>query len=202
MERMLFDLYVQEVDAPFIFVSGTIGEETAVSALKLGAQDYLMKDNLKRLIPAVQRELREVAQRQEHSKLQQQVWQLLESRLSADSLEVLHTISTTCSEAILGMAQMGYVDETSDDRSRERFQKIRDQAKKASGLTAQLLAFARRQILQPRNLNLNSLVQETVSLIGNIIGEHVTIKTALDPNLCIINADATQIEQVLTEIPS
>ena len=44
---------------PFIFVSGTIGEDTAVAALKAGAQDYIMKDNLKRLIPAIQREIRE-----------------------------------------------------------------------------------------------------------------------------------------------
>src|SRR5438128_225490 len=50
-------------EAPFIFVSGTIGEDTAVAALKLGAQDYVMKGNLKRLRPAVARELQEVAQR-------------------------------------------------------------------------------------------------------------------------------------------
>src|SRR5262245_57481634 len=42
------------LDTPFIFVSGTIGEDTAVSALKAGAQDYLMKSNLKRLLPAVE----------------------------------------------------------------------------------------------------------------------------------------------------
>jgi signal transduction histidine kinase len=45
------------VDAPFIFVSGTIQEDTAVEAMKAGAQDYLMKGNLKRLVPAVRREL-------------------------------------------------------------------------------------------------------------------------------------------------
>jgi len=46
------------LDVPFIFVSGTIGEDSAVAALKVGAQDYLMKSNLSRLIPSVQRELR------------------------------------------------------------------------------------------------------------------------------------------------
>ncbi len=46
-------------DIPFIFVSGTMGEETAVAALQNGAQDYLMKTNLKRLVPAVQRALQE-----------------------------------------------------------------------------------------------------------------------------------------------
>lgn len=47
------------VDVPFIFVSGTIGEDTAVAAMRAGAQDYIMKNNLKRLLPAVERELRE-----------------------------------------------------------------------------------------------------------------------------------------------
>jgi diguanylate cyclase (GGDEF)-like protein len=53
------------LDVPFIFVSGTIGEETAVQMMKLGANDYLMKGNLRRLLPAVERELREAQTRGE-----------------------------------------------------------------------------------------------------------------------------------------
>jgi two-component system, cell cycle sensor histidine kinase and response regulator CckA len=51
------------LDLPFIIVSGTIGEDTAVAAMKAGAHDYLMKGNLARLIPAIQRELREARER-------------------------------------------------------------------------------------------------------------------------------------------
>jgi two-component system, cell cycle sensor histidine kinase and response regulator CckA len=51
-------------DLPFIIVSGTIGEEVAVAAMKAGAHDYLLKDNLARLVPAVERELREARERQ------------------------------------------------------------------------------------------------------------------------------------------
>lgn len=50
-------------DLPFIFVSGTIGEEAAVEAMKAGAHDYVMKHHLARLCPAVERELREAAER-------------------------------------------------------------------------------------------------------------------------------------------
>jgi two-component system, cell cycle sensor histidine kinase and response regulator CckA len=52
-------------DIPFIIVSGTIGEETAVAAMKAGAHDYLMKGNLARLVPAMERELREAASRRQ-----------------------------------------------------------------------------------------------------------------------------------------
>jgi len=47
------------LDLPFIIVSGTIGEETAVAAMKAGTHDCIMKDNLRRLVPAIERELRE-----------------------------------------------------------------------------------------------------------------------------------------------
>ncbi len=51
------------LDFPFIIVSGTVGEETAVKAMKAGAHDYLMKDNMARLLPAIERELREAKER-------------------------------------------------------------------------------------------------------------------------------------------
>lgn len=52
-------------EVPFIFVSGTIGEEAVAEAMRSGAQDYVMKDRLKRLVPAVARELREAQMRRE-----------------------------------------------------------------------------------------------------------------------------------------
>lgn len=52
------------LDLPFIIVSGTIGEDTAVAAMKAGAHDFIMKDNLARLVPTVERELREAQVRQ------------------------------------------------------------------------------------------------------------------------------------------
>ncbi len=61
------------LDVPFIIVSGTIGEETAVSALKAGAHDFLLKDRLARLGAALERELREAAHRAERRKLQEQL---------------------------------------------------------------------------------------------------------------------------------
>jgi len=48
-----------KLDLPFIILSGAIGEETAVEAMKAGAHDYIMKSNMARIIPAVRRELRE-----------------------------------------------------------------------------------------------------------------------------------------------
>lgn len=59
------------LDIPFIIVSGKIGEETAVAAMKAGAHDYIMKDNMVRLIPAIERELQEAKIRQEHKQVEE-----------------------------------------------------------------------------------------------------------------------------------
>jgi PAS domain S-box-containing protein len=62
-----------DVDIPFIFLSGTIGEETAVAAMKAGASDYIMKGNMARLAPVLSRELEQARIRAAHRKAQQEL---------------------------------------------------------------------------------------------------------------------------------
>ncbi len=63
---------------PFIIISGSIGEETAVAAMRAGANDYVMKTNLTRLVPAVERELREAAERRERASTKSELHDLEE----------------------------------------------------------------------------------------------------------------------------
>ncbi|TCS72100.1 diguanylate cyclase (GGDEF)-like protein [Sulfuritortus calidifontis] len=65
-----------QLDIPVIIVSGTIGEDAAVSAMKAGASDYIMKDNLARLAPAIERELREAEVRHQHRKAEETIHHL------------------------------------------------------------------------------------------------------------------------------
>src|ERR1051326_511894 len=60
-------------DPPFIIVSGTIGDELAAKAMQTGAQDYILKGNLSRLVPAVERELREVVERRPRKRAEAEV---------------------------------------------------------------------------------------------------------------------------------
>jgi len=188
------------VDIPFIFVSGTIGEEAAVAALKVGAQDYLMKLNLGRLIPAVQRELRESDERRQRKRLEEQVHQLQRfeaiGRLAGG---VAHDFNNVIG-AIMGWAEIGAKAAYPGGDLQDKFLKIRSQADRASGLTRQLLAFARRQTLQPCNTNLNELAKETLSLLRNVIGERIEIQLQLAQDLSVIWADPGQIEQVLMNL--
>lgn len=63
----------KKLNIPFIIVSGTIGEETAIAAMKAGIHDYVLKGNLTRLIPVIQRELREALIRKEHQNALNQI---------------------------------------------------------------------------------------------------------------------------------
>ncbi len=76
--RALHKLREQSAHLPFIVVSGSIGEETAVAAMRAGASDYLMKANLTRLVPAIERELREASERQERTRTKKALLDLQE----------------------------------------------------------------------------------------------------------------------------
>ena len=77
----------QGFDIPFIFVSGTISEETAVEAMKSGAHDYVFKGNLKRLVPAIERELREAEVRRERKLAEEH------ARINLERVRALHEIN-------------------------------------------------------------------------------------------------------------
>src|ERR1700676_4971607 len=62
-------------DVPFIFVSGTLGEDVAIEALKIGATDYVLKTSLSRLVPSVLRALREATQRAERKRAEESLRQ-------------------------------------------------------------------------------------------------------------------------------
>jgi two-component system, cell cycle sensor histidine kinase and response regulator CckA len=190
----------RNMEAPFIFVSGTIGEDTAIAALKSGAQDYVIKGNLKRLVPAIRRELKDVHDRRERKRLEMQV-RLLQrfeaiGRLAAG---IAHDFNNVIG-AIMGWAEIGSTESPAGSLSGKRFQTIWDQAARASDLTRQIVAFARRQFLEPTNIDLNALVSESVNLLGKLIGERVQVTVVLAPDLEPAWADPTQIEQVLANL--
>jgi signal transduction histidine kinase len=188
------------LETPFIFVSGTIGEDTAVSALKMGAQDYLMKDNLSRLLSAVERELREVERKKEKLFLTEEIDKLQKfeaiGRLAGG---IAHDFNNVLG-VIIGWANIGHEESPPDSKLRQRFAIIEEQGRRAAGLTKQLLAFARQQVLERRNLSLNELLGGTSALIGTVLSEQIELKLSLADDLAVIYADPTQIDQVILNL--
>jgi len=83
---------------------------------------------------------------------------------------------------------------------RDDVRQIQLAADRAAELTHQLLAFARRDVVQPRSLDLNEVIAQVEQLLIRTLGEHVILKTDLAPALCPVLADPGQIEQVLVSL--
>lgn len=79
-------------------------------------------------------------------------------------------------------------------------ERIDDAADRAASLTSQLLAFSRRQVLQPKIFNLNALVQNLEKMLRRLIGEDIEMRTILASDLGSVRADRSQIEQVIMNL--
>jgi PAS domain S-box-containing protein len=284
------------LDIPLIIVSGTVGEETAVQAMKAGAHDYFRKDKLSpRLVPVVERELREAANRKDRRRAvhalaekEAQYRQIVDSVRAivwrADARTFRFTFVSPEAEKILGyplstwtedarfwvdhihpddrewvvpfcrentrvgrdhqfeyrmMAAdghavhfqdlvrvvteggeaselvgiinnllgviIGYADIVlreigPEQRAHHRVKEMRSAAERAAALTRQLLAFSRKQVLQPKVLDPNAVVANVETMLRRLIGEHIQLVTILPERLGAVKADPGQLEQVVLNL--
>lgn len=77
---------------------------------------------------------------------------------------------------------------------------IHQAGERAAGLTAQLLAFSRKSIVEPKLLDLNEVIERLVKLLGRLIGDDIKVSSSLAPNLSQLRADRSQMEQVVLNI--
>ncbi len=315
------------IDLPFIIVSGSIGETGAVTALKSGANDFVAKDNLARLVPAVNRELREAEVRRKRKRAEEALKDSEDRyRLHFENVsDVIYTIDrdfcvTTVSPSverllgykpdeivgrsiadlniippeyleraytntmrvlageqsgpteyefitkngtrkfgevtgapvfkggeivaiisvardvtahrqleaqlrqsqkleavglrasgvahdfnnlltvILGRAQLGLMTLSPNSPLYENLSEIQMAAERAAKTTRQLLAFSRKQVLQPRIIQLNQVILEIDKILRRLIREDIALSTKLATDLWSVRADPGQLEQVLVNL--
>jgi PAS domain S-box-containing protein len=87
-----------------------------------------------------------------------------------------------------------------DDPLKAKVEQILKAAERAGGLTRQLLAFSRQQVLQPRIVDLNSLVSDMEKMLRRLIGEDIELLTVFDAALGQVRADPSQLEQVVLNL--
>jgi PAS domain S-box-containing protein len=308
------------LDIPFIFVSGTISEDVAIDAMRAGARDYVMKGNLRRLLPAIERELTAAGQRRERRHLETSLRELVERApvgiyrstpagrilsanaamtrmlgyaspdellaldlgrdvyadpaerqrllerdtytdreydevsatwkskdgrrlnvqlsvravrnptgavefyetfvkdlteqrqleaqfLQAQKMEAIGRLAGGVAHdfnnlltVILSYSGLLLEDWPADHPHREEVEQIKKAAEGAGALTRQLLAFSRRQVLEPRNTDANAIVANLEKLLGRLLGEDVRIATRLAPDLGTAKVDPGQLEQVIVNL--
>src|SRR5262249_17843002 len=101
---------------------------------------------------------------------------------------------------IKGYGYLAYADAEGHPAVRESVDQITKAAARASSLVDQLLAFSRKQVLQPRVINLNDIVATLRKMLDRLIGEDVQIQTQLAADLGSVKADPGQVEQVLMNL--
>ena len=102
--------------------------------------------------------------------------------------------------AISGYAELLLEDMPPGHAMRKEMDEIVKAAERANGLTRQLLAFSRKQVLEPRMLNLNAVVQDLQKMLRRLIGEDIELLTELDPDPGLVRVDAGQMEQMIINL--
>jgi PAS domain S-box-containing protein len=137
---------------------------------------------------------------EERKNLEEQLWhaQKLEDigRLTSGIAHDFNNLLTT----IIGNADMAIMDMDKDSYLYEIMQEIKEAGDRAAGLTRQLLAFSRKQILQPEVMDINHAINEISKILRRVIGEDISFETHLSPDLSQVEADVGQIEQVLMNL--
>lgn len=101
---------------------------------------------------------------------------------------------------INGYSELALADLPAGDPRRIPLQEVAKAGERAATLTSQLLAFSRKQPIQPRSVDLNQILRESEKMLGRVLGEDVELVTRLSPSLGLITADPGQIHQVVMNL--
>ncbi len=102
--------------------------------------------------------------------------------------------------AILGYSDLSLLELPQDHPLRESIEIIRESSRKAAMLTKQLLAFSRKQVMDPRPVDLNKIVESMSKMIERVIGEDIVLTLQQTPGEARVEADPAQIEQILMNL--
>ena len=189
--------------APLLFEDRLLGflsvrsadlAEEAAPALKVFANEIAAAWRKAQLVRDLEESLRQLRLTQEQL-LQSQKMEAV-GRLAGG---VAHDFNNQLT-AILGYAEILLMDCPPVDSRRAGLEEIVKAARRAADLTRQLLAFSRKQVLQPRVVDLNGLIEDMRGMLRPLLGEDVRLETSFEPAPLRVRADPTQIQQVIVNL--
>ena len=191
-------------DIPIIIVSGTIGEDVAVEAVRTGADDYVMKTNLDRLPYAVERALRDRTDRLAREHERRGLARQLEEALRMEALGrlaggIAHDFNNLLT-AINGYADLIALELPPDSTLREEVLEIRRAGARGAELIQQLLAFGRRQALHPQPVELGAVLAGLHPLLARLVSEAVDVTIEVAEGTPRILVDRNQFEQAVVNL--
>jgi two-component system, cell cycle sensor histidine kinase and response regulator CckA len=189
-------------DLPFVIVSGSVGEEQAVEAMREGAHDYVMKGNMTRLTAVIERELRDYARREQHRHVEAQLHQAQKmEEIGQLAGGIAHDFNNLLT-AILAYSESVLSQLPQENPLRLEVSEIQRAGERAATLTRQLLAFGRRQVLKPQIVDLDTIVGNVEQLLRRVIGEDIELRTVASSSAhgVRVKVDVTQMEHVMLNL--
>src|SRR5262245_47022534 len=187
-------------DVPFIFVSGTLGDEVAIEAVKLGAMDYLLKDRLSRIVSSVHRALREARERAERKQLEGRLRQAqrLEAMggLAGGIAYDFHNILG----AILGYGERAFRDAPRESRLRRDLESILAAGERGRSLVDRILTFSRSGAGERTAVHVEQVVREALDLIAAKLPPEIAVEARLEAGPAAMLGDPTEVHQVLMNL--
>src|SRR5688500_7020923 len=198
---LIQDARMLGVHKPFVLMTGHGSGALDEEASRAGAADYVEKHMVAaHLERSIRYSLRTwQAGRQLHDRDEQlRQAQKMEAigRLAGGVAHDFNNLLTAIIGYSEAIAERGDVDEV----TRRDVSHIRKAADRAAALTRQLLAFSRKQFLHPTILNVNDTVNGLIQMLPRVIGDHIETTTQLSPDVGVVRADASQMEQVLVNL--
>ena len=192
---------------PFLFVSGTLGEELAIDAMHRGATDYVLKQRLGRLIPSVHRALRELQERTERKRAEQALQESEKQLRQAQKMEAVGRLAGGLAHdfnnmltVIMGHSQILLSEMGLHHPLRNKIEEIQKAGDRATSLIRQLLTFSRKQPSEPTILNLNRVVADFELMLRRLIGEDIELALRQSAESLYVKADHAQLEQILMNL--
>jgi two-component system sensor histidine kinase EvgS len=201
-------LRTRGLDIPFIIVSAQIGEDTAVEAMRSGAQDYLRKGDLKRLGPAIDRELKEAVNRQQRIKADSMLKEKEEELKLAKKMEMIkdefigmvsHELKTPLT-VIIGGLSVASTEGVSQAQSKELIDGALTSAESLAAIVDNLLELSRHQsnhlTLQKERVDIEPVIQDVLRRLQTRSNKH-HLHVSVPPNLPKVIFDKIRLERIV-----
>lgn len=199
-------------DLPFIFVSGTLGDDVAIEAVKVGATDYVVKSRLARIVPSVRRALGEAQERAEREKAEEALRRLeadlahmnrvsmMGELAAALAHEIRQPLAAAITNANACTRWLGRDEPNLGEASKAAAGAV-ESMKRASGIIDRISSLYRRGPSERDSVDVNALIREMTDLLADTAARNsVSIRAELDPGLPAATADRIQVQQVVMNL--
>jgi len=186
-------------DVPFIFLSGTIGEDRAIDALRGGANDYIIKDRPKRLVPAAQRALQDARLRRERHETEEQMRRVQRmENIGMLAAGIAHDFNNVLAPMLMGVPLLR--SSTTSEGDERILSSIERSAERGAGLVRQILGFGRGITGEPQLIQAKHMVRELVDVMNQTFPKSIRIEIDISSDLWPLKVNPTQLHQVLLNL--